>query len=64
MEKEIAYAKSNDKLSFLLDEDILNIAKNLIVNTLTWNELINFNKKYVSKNNICQVERKSICRIN
>lgn len=64
MEKEITYAKSNNKLSFLLDEDILNIADKLNVNTLTWNELIDFNKKYVSNNNICQVEKKLIAGFN
>ena len=65
LQKEIAYAKTQIKLSYLLDEDILNIAATLNVKSLSWNELIAFNNTYLSKDKtICQVEKKLLLGFN
>jgi len=64
LEKEITYVKNKPNLAYLLDDEILKIASNLNLKSITWNELIVFNQKYIFKNNICQVERKLIDGFN
>lgn len=65
LQEEIAYAKTKTSLTYLLNKDILNIAETLYVKSLSWNELITFNKTYLSQDNtICQVERKLLLGFN
>jgi len=64
IKKEIDYANKQTKLAYLLDDDILNIAKKLIINSISWKELIHFNLNYLSLNNVCQVEKKLITGFN
>ena len=65
LQKEIAYATTQAKLTYLLNEDIISIADTLNVKSLSWNELIAFNKMYLSEDEtICQVERKLLLGFN
>jgi len=65
LQKEIAYATTQAKLTYLLNENILSIAETLNVKSLSWNELIEFNKMYLSEDEtICQVERKLLLGFN
>jgi len=62
--KEIDYAKKQSKLAYLLDKDILDIANNLNINSISWNKLVEFNEKYLTQDDICQVESKLITGFN
>ena len=65
LQAEIEYAKTEKKLTYLLDEDIFSIAHSLNIQSLPWSELIIFNKNYISEDNtICQVERKLLAGFN
>ncbi len=65
IEKEIQYVSSHERLKYLLDKKILGTAKSFKVDSLSWNELINFNEVYLTQDEAsCQVERKLLLGFN
>jgi len=64
-QKEIEYAATQTKLTYLLHEDIFSIAKTLTLKSISWHELIAFNRTYLNGDKtICQVERKLLLGFN
>ncbi|WP_227429117.1 hypothetical protein [Psychrobacter sp. I-STPA6b] len=65
VEKELAYCQKNPiKYANLLTEDIISIANNLTIASITWQEFIAFNESYLADNELCQVERKLLAGFN
>lgn len=65
LKKEITYANKHAKLHYLLKDSILNIASNIMVKTLAWSELQQFNVEYMeSSDSLCEVEKKLIIGFN
>lgn len=62
---EIAYCQGKiSKFAYLLDDSILNYARNMKICNLSWHNLILFNENFLHNNDLSQVERKLINGFN
>lgn len=65
IDKEIAYCQKTAKdLNYLLDKEVISIAKNMTLANLSWKQIIEFNENYLASHTLCQVEQKLIAGFN
>lgn len=65
IEEELTYCRLNSKkYPHLLCPAVLTIAEQMQIVSITWNMLIAFNERYLSQNQLCQVEQRLLTGFN